>query len=71
MIKMIVYPREDIIEWDFQVEAQLFMTRYGTAGGFYYKQSVLQSGAKPSYFRVKRITRQIYDLAKKYHLKVG
>ena len=57
-------PAEDIIKWEFQVEQQGFITRYGKSGGEYYKQTVLLSGIKTdNLHQVKRIGPVVYSLA--------
>ena len=60
MIDRLAVPAEDLITWEFQVEKQGFITRYGRAGLEFYKQNVLQSGAKIGINAVKRIYSNVY-----------
>ena len=53
----------DLIKWKFQVEQQGFITRYGIADIFHYKQVVLQFGALPKTYPVKRIDKRVYETA--------
>lgn len=53
------------IDWKFQVEQQRFITRYGTAGGLYFKQTVLQSKNPIFPYPIKRISKRIYETAKR------
>ncbi len=62
-------PSEDLVTWEFQVEQQGFITRYGRAGTQFFKQVVLQSGAVPSLYPVKRIGSAAYTMGKRFHLK--
>ncbi len=68
MVDRLAIPAEDIIEWDFQVEQQGFITRYGHAGLEFYKQTVLQSGAVPGLHPVKRISSAAYVMSNRFHL---
>jgi len=67
MIDRLPTPAEDLITWEFQVEKQGFITRYGRAGLEFYKQVVLQSGAAIAAPGVKRISGNIYELAKRQY----
>lgn len=51
------------IVWDFQVERMGFISRYGSGGGFYWKQTVNQSKHKTFPYPVKRIDKRVYDIA--------
>ena len=53
----------DAIEWKFQVEQQGFITRYGSSGGFFWKQVVLQPGHVIPVYPIKRIDERIYKTA--------
>ncbi len=68
MIDRLSIPAEDLIKWDFQVEKQGFITRYGFTGFNYYKQVILQSGATPVQHPVKRISAAAYTMGKRFHL---
>ena len=54
-----------LIEWDFQVEQQNHITRYGTGGGHHFKQKVLGPNEYVFPFPIKRISKQIYEFAKR------
>ena len=68
MIDRLPIPAEDLITWEFQVEQQGFITRYGRAGLEFYKQVLIQSGAAPSQYPVKRISAAAYTMGKRFHL---
>ena len=55
----------DAIEWKFQVEQQGFITRYGSGGGFYWKQVILQPGHVVPVYPIKRIDERIYTTAQR------
>jgi len=61
-------PSQDFVTWEFQVEQQGFITRYGRLGTQFFKQVVLQSGAPISVPGVKRISGEVYELAKRFYL---
>ncbi len=64
----LVIPAANVIKWEFQVQRQGFITRFGRAGGEYYKQTILQSGiATPSY-PVRRTDKRTFTLARKLAL---
>ena len=63
MIDRLPVPAEDLVTWEFQVEQQGFITRYGSGGGFFYKQVILQSGAAPDTYPVKRISPEVHKIA--------
>lgn len=69
MIDRLAIPSEDLITWEFQVEKQGFITRYGRAGLEFYKQNVLQSGTKIGRFTPKRISAAAYTMGKRFYLK--
>lgn len=69
MVDRLAIPAEDLITWEFQVEQQGFITRYGRAGLEFYKQTVLQSGAAPNLHPVKRISAETYEMGKRFYLK--
>ena len=68
MIDRLPIPAEDLITWEFQVEQQGFITRYGRAGSEFYKQTILQSGAAPNLYPVKRISAAAYTMGKRFYL---
>jgi len=51
------------ITWEFQVEQQGFISRYGSSGGLYFKQTVLQSTSKIFPYPIKRIDERVYKTA--------
>ena len=63
MIERLPVPTEGIIEWQFQVENQMFITRYGKAGNSFYKQVVMGGKAPATPYPVKRISRDVYEIA--------
>ena len=65
MSPMISPVKQTPINWDFQVEQQNHITRYGSGGGFYYKQAVLGSKEPIFPFPIKRISKQIYEFAQR------
>lgn len=59
-------PLSDVpISWDFQLEQQGFIARYGNAGGHYFKQVMLQPNVLVPTYPIKRISEQIYETAKR------
>ena len=52
------------ILWDFQVEKQGFITRYGEGGGLFWKQVILQPGVQVPTYPIKRIDKRVYETAK-------
>ena len=65
MSPSIPIPAEDLVVWEFQVEKQGFITRYGFAGYRYFKQVILQSGLSTDLYTVKHISPEVYNLAKR------
>ena len=53
----------DTIKWDFQVEQQGFITRYGSGGGFFWKQVILKPGVRVPTYPIKRIDERTYQTA--------
>ena len=62
-------PSENLVTWEFQVEQQGFITRYGRVGTQFFKQTILQSGAAPNLHPVKRISAEAYEMSKRFYLK--
>ncbi len=56
---------ENTIEWEFQVEQQNFIARYGKGGGLFWKQVILQPGVQIPNYPVKRITQRAYETAQR------
>jgi len=69
MVDRLAIPAEDIIEWEFQVEQQTFITRYGVSGGLFYKQVILQSKAFPTLHPVKRMSATAYHFAERFYIR--
>lgn len=69
MIDRLAIPAEDLITWEFQVEQQGFITRYGRAELEFFKQIILQSKAVPKLHPVKRISSEAYTMGKRFYLK--
>jgi hypothetical protein len=64
MLKWIENPSRVEIDWEFQVEQQGFITRYGKGGGFRWKQVVLQPGHMIPVYPIKRIDVRVFETAK-------
>lgn len=65
MSDRLVIPAADNIKWEFQIERQGFMVRYGRAGGEFYKQMITGFGGALPNNQIKRIERRSFVLAHK------
>lgn len=62
----ITKPLSDLIKWNFTLTAQGLVTRYGTAGGSFYKQFLPFGQVNNDKNPPKLITPQLYALAESF-----